>query len=82
MPGNLSIIVNGKRGPLMLTFDASHTQEGFRQRVAPGKVIDRAQADATIERLHAFAAEHSSLRVKAGHDAADWDMTRGLQELL
>jgi len=80
--GNLSFVVNGTGGPVLLTCDASHTQEGFRRRVGPGKVIDRTAADATIERLAGFAAAHPRLRVKAGHDAEDWDLARPVQDPL
>lgn len=80
--GNLSFIVNGRRGPVLLTCDASHLQVGFRTNVSPGFAQDRKAADATIQRLHSFANEHPSLRVFVGHDAADWDMSRSIQDPL
>lgn len=80
--GNLSFLVNGKHGPLLLTCDASHTREGFDASVGPGKTVSRQDADASVERLRAFVTAHPSVRVKAGHEAKDWDMTRGVQSTL
>lgn len=80
--GNVSFVVNGTGGPILLTCDASHTREGFARGVGPGKVVDRAAADASLARLRRFAAAHPTVRVKAGHDAADWDLTRGIQDPL
>jgi N-acyl homoserine lactone hydrolase len=81
-PGNLSVVVNGLRGPVLLTFDASHTREGFEAGIPPGKATDRAAAERTVARLRAFREAHPQLRVIAGHDAADWDMGRGVQDPL
>jgi glyoxylase-like metal-dependent hydrolase (beta-lactamase superfamily II) len=80
--GNMSFVVNGPRGPVLLTCDASHLQEGFQKRVRPGGVIDEDQAQRTVERLHEWAKQHPTLRVKAGHDPQDWDMSRGIQDPL
>jgi N-acyl homoserine lactone hydrolase len=80
-PGNLSVIVNGSGGPVLLTFDASHLQEGFRDGIAPGKVAERLGAQASLERLRAFAAANPGLRVVAGHEASDWSETNGLRRL-
>ena len=79
---NLSFLLQAHGGPLLLTFDASHTQEGFVHGVAPGKVKDRVKADASLRRLIGFAKKHPNLRVKAGHDASDWDLTKSLQDRL
>ena len=80
--GNLSFIVNGMHGPVLLTCDASHTREGFERQVGPGKVSERARADATLQRLQRFVARFPQLRVKFGHEPTDWDLSRGVQESL
>lgn len=80
--GNLSFVLNGKGGPVLLTCDACHLQEGWRLGVRPGGVIDAEAAQRTLDRLKAWAAQHPTLRVKAGHDPGDWDLTRGTQEPL
>lgn len=82
VPGNLSFVVNGPGGPVLLTCDASHLQEGFRAGVAPGFAADREAANATLERLRTFAAAYPRVRVVVGHDAADWDLARAIQDPL
>ena len=78
-PGNLSVIVNGLGGPVLLTFDASHLGEGFRGGIAPGKASDPLAAQASLERLRAFAVAYPDLRVIAGHDEADRSGASGVQ---
>jgi glyoxylase-like metal-dependent hydrolase (beta-lactamase superfamily II) len=80
--GNLSILVNGSGGPLLLTGDASHTRKGFESGVAPGKVTDRVAAEGSLARLREFSSRFPQVRVKFGHEASDWDMARGIQETL
>jgi glyoxylase-like metal-dependent hydrolase (beta-lactamase superfamily II) len=77
--GHLSFIVNLEGGPVLLTGDASHSQVGFEAGVAPGKVADRAGADATLARLRAFAAAFPSARVYFGHEAGQHDVGAGAQ---
>lgn len=78
-PGNLSFIVNGRGGPVLLTHDASHLRYGFDRGCGPGKVVDRAAADASLEWLRTLSRRSPELRVRAGHDAAEWDLSRGVQ---
>lgn len=80
--GHLSFLARTANGPVLLVCDASHTREGFEQGVAPGGVADRQAADASLETLRNFVAAHPHVRVKAGHEAADWDMERGIQDPL
>ncbi|WP_373049336.1 MBL fold metallo-hydrolase [Vulgatibacter sp.] len=80
--GNLSFLLRAQGGPVLLTCDASHTREGFDLGVAPGGVDDRATADASLDALRRFVAAHPMVRVKAGHEASDWDLTRGIQDAL
>lgn len=82
-PGNLSFIVNGMNGPVLLTFDASHMREGFESGVGPGKVVDRAAADASVARLKRFAERFAgTLRVIHGHEPTDWNLRELIQEEL
>lgn len=80
--GNASFLLRAKSGPVLLTCDASHTGEGFALGVAPGGVEDRSAANASLEALRTFVAKHPEIRVKAGHEASDWDLTRGIQDSL
>lgn len=80
--GNLSFLLRAQGGPVLLTCDASHTREGFDLGVAPGGVEDRTRAAESLERLRRFVERHPAVRVKAGHDAGDWDMSRGIQDPL
>jgi N-acyl homoserine lactone hydrolase len=80
--GNLSFLLRAGGGPVLLTCDASHTRQGFDLGVAPGGVDDRAQAQASIDALRRFVAANPQVRVKAGHEATDWDLARGVQEAL
>lgn len=80
--GNLSFLLNGPGGPVLLLCDACHLQEGWRARVRPGGVIDEEVAQQTLDRLTAWADRHPQLRVIAGHDPVDWDMTRATQDPL
>lgn len=80
--GNLSFLIEAKGGPVLLTCDASHTREGLELGVAPGGVESRGDADASLAGLRAFLAAHPEVRVKAGHDARDWDLSRGVQDAL
>lgn len=72
-PGNLSFLINRPGGPLLLTCDASHTREGMDHGVGPGLVVDREQADATVQRFGEFLRKYPRAEYKAGHDAGDWD---------
>lgn len=80
--GNLSFLVHTKNGATLLTCDASHTREGLERGIAPGKSHDQELARESLERLRRFLAENPSTRIKAGHDAADWDLERGIQDAL
>lgn len=80
--GNLSFLVRAEGGPVLLTCDASHTRQGFDEGVAPGGVEDRKLAQASLEALRAFVKRHPNVRVKAGHEASDWDLARGIQDPL
>ncbi len=81
-PGNLSVIINGIDGPALLTFDASHLQEGFRDGVAPGKVSDRSAADLSLNRMRAFAKANPSLRIFPGHELPNASGAPGLLRLI
>lgn len=80
--GNLSFLLRAKSGPVLLTCDASHTREGFDLGVAPGGVESRQHANESIARLRRFVESNPAVRVKAGHEASDWDMSRGIQDAL
>jgi len=80
--GNLSFLLRAEGGPVLLTCDASHTRQGFDDGVAPGGVEDRPAAEASLAALRRFVAAHPEVRVKAGHEATDWDLSRGVQPAL
>lgn len=80
--GNLSFLLRAGGGPVLLTCDASHTKQGFDLGVAPGGVDDRAKAQASVDALRRFVATNPQVRVKAGHEASDWDLARGVQDPL
>lgn len=80
--GNLSFLVRTASGRTLLTCDASHTREGFDHGVKPGKSHDAEAAASSLELLRALVAGDPSIRVKAGHEATDWDLSRGIQDPL
>ncbi len=80
--GNLSFLVRAEGGPALLTCDASHTREGFDLGVAPGGVEDRGAAEKSLQSLRDFVSVHPEVRVKAGHEVSDWDLSRGVQDPL
>lgn len=66
--GHMSFLVNTITGPALITGDASHTAYGFKNNVAPGKMQNHNEGEATLARLRAFAARYPKLRVLYGHD--------------
>jgi len=80
--GNLSFLVHTASGRTLLTCDASHTREGFDKGVKPGKAFDADASGASLDLLRRLVTEDPALRVKAGHEAADWDLARGIQDPL
>lgn len=80
--GNLSFLVHTAKGATLLTCDASHTREGLDRDIAPGKALDANAARESLSALRRYLAEHPETRFKAGHDASDWDLERGIQDSL
>jgi glyoxylase-like metal-dependent hydrolase (beta-lactamase superfamily II) len=69
--GHVSFLVNAKGGPVLLTGDASHFRWAFEHDVGPSGTSgqDDAIAQATLDRLRAFAAAHPEVTVFTGHEA-------------
>ncbi len=66
--GHMSFLVNTPSGPALITGDASHTGYGFKNNIAPGKMQNHAEGEATLARLRDFAARYPKMRVLYGHD--------------
>jgi len=66
--GHVSFVVNAIDGPVLLTGDATHFNWAFEHDVGPSGT-DEAQAQASLDRLRAFAAAYPSVRVHTGHEA-------------
>lgn len=66
--GHVSYLVNGAKGPVLLTGDASHTRWGFEHDVEPGWATDRDEALRSLEMLRAFAAAYPQVKVVFGHE--------------
>ncbi len=70
--GQISMLVNTRPRPTLLTFDAAHLAADFELSIAPGATVDRPAARASIARLHALAAAIPDLNVIYGHEPAQW----------
>lgn len=71
--GELSMLVNTRPRPTLLTFDAAHLAADFELSIAPGATVDKSAAHASIARLHALAAAIPNLNVIYGHEPAQWN---------
>lgn len=65
--GHVSFVVNATVGPVLLTGDATHFRWAFEHGVGPSGT-DEAAAQASLERLRAFAAAFPEARVHTGHE--------------
>lgn len=70
--GHLSMLVNTRPRPTLLTFDAAHLAADFELSITPGATVDRPAARASIARLHALAAAIPDLNVVYGHEPTQW----------
>jgi N-acyl homoserine lactone hydrolase len=70
--GHLSMLVNTKPRPTLLTFDAAHLAADFELSIPPGAIVDQAAARDSIARLHALAAAIPDLNIVYGHEPAQW----------
>jgi glyoxylase-like metal-dependent hydrolase (beta-lactamase superfamily II) len=70
--GQISMLVNTRPRPTLLTFDAAHLAADYELSIAPGATVDQAAARASIARLHALAAVIPNLNVIYGHEPAQW----------
>jgi len=71
--GELSMLVNTRPRPTLLTFDAAHLAADYELSIAPGATVDKPAAHASIARLHALAAAIPNLNVVYGHEPAQWN---------
>lgn len=65
-PGHVSVLLNMKNGPLLLTGDAAHRQENIAERVPT--VGDYRSGLASINKLKQFLNEYPTTRVIYSHD--------------
>lgn len=70
--GEVSMLVNTRPRPTLLTFDAAHLAADFELSIAPGATVDQAAARASIARLHALADAVPNVAVIYGHEPAQW----------
>lgn len=67
--GHVSFVVMDEAGPVLLTGDASHFRWAFAHGVGPSGT-DEAEAQASLDRLRAFALAFPEVRVHTGHESA------------
>jgi N-acyl homoserine lactone hydrolase len=70
--GQLAALINARRAPHLLTFDASHLKAGFENDVIPGAYVDRAAAEDSLAKLRALAAAYPQIKVIYGHEPSQW----------
>lgn len=70
--GEMSMLVNTRPRPTLLTFDAAHLAADFELGIAPGATVDKSAAQASIARLHALADAIPNVNVIYGHEPAQW----------
>lgn len=70
--GHVSMLVNTRPRPTLLTFDAAHLAADFELSIPPGAVVDQPAARASIAKLHALAAAIPNLNIVYGHEPAQW----------
>jgi glyoxylase-like metal-dependent hydrolase (beta-lactamase superfamily II) len=70
--GNLSMLINARSGPVLLTFDATHLCAGFEHAIAPGAAADKKEAVKSIERLQRLKARYPQIKVVCGHEPEQW----------
>jgi N-acyl homoserine lactone hydrolase len=80
--GHISFLINARSGPVLLLHDAAHLLEGFASRCGPGEADDRLEATRSIEALADLVARFPRIRVIAGHDPSQWDVSAGVQDAL
>jgi glyoxylase-like metal-dependent hydrolase (beta-lactamase superfamily II) len=75
-PGHTSVVVELERaGTIVLACDAADLRTNIEERIAPGTTTSpdlRAEAQASIEALHALDSKEST-EVWPGHDPVFWD---------
>lgn len=74
--GNVAVIVNAKRGPILLTFDAAHREANLETMIPPKGDYERARR--SLGNIKAFLGDYPQTRVIFGHDP---DQLGGLQLL-
>jgi len=77
-PGHISVILNSEDGPILLTFDASHRETGFREKIPP--IGDLEQASAALENIRSFTDQFPSAKVIFGHDPDQLDTLKLIPE--
>lgn len=67
-PGSTAYLINAADGPKLVVGDAVHTRLGWEDAM-PQPVPDRAQAEASADRLRRFAVDHPDVEVFLGHQS-------------
>ena len=70
--GHISMLINTWPRATLLTFDAAHLAADFELSIAPGAVVDKTAALASIAKLRALAAAIPNVQVIYGHEPAQW----------
>lgn len=70
--GHISMLVNTRPHPVLLTFDAAHLAPDFELAIAPGATVDKDAALASISKLRALRDAIPGLVVIYGHEPAQW----------
>ncbi len=70
--GHVSMLINTRPRATLLTFDAAHLAADFELSIAPGAVVDKTAARASIAKLHALASAIPNVQVIYGHEPAQW----------
>ncbi len=66
--GSTAYLLRTRRGPVLLTGDASHTRWGWEHGVEPGSSsIDAARSRTALLQLKALVARHADIEVRVGH---------------
>jgi len=67
-PNHTSYLLITNEGPVLLTGDASHTKYGFNNRIEPGWVENKENAENSLSQLTKFHEEYPEVRVIYGHE--------------
>jgi len=68
-PGHISYLINGLKGPILLTMDACFIQDNLKLKIAPSDYTwDIKVAQKTLDKIIEFSEDYPEVRVICGHE--------------